>query len=167
MALVTEDGTGLPNAESYASVADADTYWSGRGAPSAWTGLATDSKEAALRLGTEYLGQQYAGLWQGDRLTSTQALDWPRAGLVLDNISQASNVVPVALKRATIELALKSRTSSLMADETAQVKSEAVGPIEVVYADGERQQTRFASVEAMVRPLLKGGAQGSIRIVRA
>lgn len=165
MALVTETGAGLPSAESYASVSDADAYWAVRGAPTSWSSLTTAEKEAALRLGTEYLGQRYSGHWKGQRVTTVQALDWPRSGVVVDRIEQVYSVIPVALQRATIELALKSRTASLFADETAQVKSEAVGPISVVYADGARQQTRFAGVEAMIRPLLKAG--GGIPIVRA
>lgn len=164
MALVTEDGSGLSTAESYASVAVADSYFSARGVTT-WAGMATSDKEVALRAGTEYLGQRFAGKWQGQRVKATQALDWPRAGVVLDCIEQAYTAIPVALQRATIELALKSRSGSLLVDEAAQVKSETIGPIAVVYADGARQQTRFAAVEALIRPLLKAG--GGIPIYRA
>lgn len=37
MSLIVEDGTGLPDAESYASVAFADAYFTARN-NSAWTG---------------------------------------------------------------------------------------------------------------------------------
>ncbi|RZJ12070.1 MAG: hypothetical protein EOP39_04590 [Rubrivivax sp.] len=165
MALITETGAGLAGAESFASVADADAYWAIRGAPAAWTALTTGDKEAALRLGTEYLGQRFAERWKGYRVSTTQALDWPRVGVVVDRFERVYTVIPVELVRATIELALKSRTASLTADEAAQVKSEAVGPIAVTYADNARQQTRFAAVENMLHPLLTGS--GSISIVRA
>ena len=74
MALVVEDGTGLSTAESYISVADADTYHSDRG-NALWTG--TDAvKEEALRQATEYLDATYD--WKGSISLTTQALNWPR-----------------------------------------------------------------------------------------
>ena len=46
MAIVTEDGTGKSDAQSYLSLADADAYFTARGV-SAWTG-SNAVKEAAL-----------------------------------------------------------------------------------------------------------------------
>ncbi|RZL39231.1 MAG: hypothetical protein EOP35_04130 [Rubrivivax sp.] len=163
MAITTEDGTGLANAETYASVATADTYHAARNGTS-WAALSTAAKEAALRLATEWLGQRYLGRWQGVRVKTTQALEWPRSDVCVDGIGLVYSTLPVQLVRATCELALKSLTTTLTADETAQVTSEQVGPIAVTYAAGARQQTRFAAVEALIRPLLKAG--GGIPIVR-
>ena len=163
MSLITETGAGLPDAESFASVADADAYWAARGAPAVWTGLTTSAKESALRLGTEHLAR-FTGMWRGTRLKATQALDWPRGGVVVDGVELAYSVLPVQLVRAVCELALKAASGALLSDESAQVKSEKVGPLEVVYADGARQQTRFVYVETLLAPLLRGG--GTIALVR-
>jgi hypothetical protein len=163
MALITEDGTGLSTAESYASVATADAYWSARN-NTTWAGLTTAAKEASLRLATEYLGAKYVDRWRGLRVKTTQALEWPRSSVCVDGVTLAYNAVPVQLQRAVCELALKAASASLVADEGAQVKSETVGPLEVVYADGARQQTRFAYVESLLSPLLSGA--GTIKVVR-
>lgn len=164
MALVVEDGTGLPDAEAYISVADTDAYFSARG-NTAWAALSTDQKEQALRLGADYMGQVYGPRWCGERATSTQALDWPR----IDACSIASDVVPVAVKRANAELAVRSATSgALLADAGAQVKQETVGPISVTYADGARQYVKYQAVDATLAAaglLCKGGSQ--IPVVRA
>ena len=78
MSLIVEDGTGRADAESYASVSVADAYHTARG-NTAWAALATTAlKEAALRKATDYLGQTYGLRWKGYRMTTTQALDWPR-----------------------------------------------------------------------------------------
>lgn len=157
MTLEAEDGSGLPNAEAYISVADADQYFSLRG-NIAWAALAEPAKEAALRLSTDYMAAVYGPRWCGERLTDTQALDWPRAGF---------SGVPEAVRRANAELAVRASAGPLLGDQGAQVKSETVGPISVTYADGARQDVKYAAVDAALRAagLLCGG--GFIPVVRA
>lgn len=78
MALIVEDGTGLPDAEAYASVAFCDDYFAARG-NTAWAAMGTPTKEAALRLGCDYMEAVYAQQWAGRRTSATQALSWPRS----------------------------------------------------------------------------------------
>ena len=157
MALIVEDGTGLPNAEAYISVADADSYFAKRG-NSAWSALTVDAKEVALRLGADYMAAVYGPRWCGERLTDTQALDWPRD----------EQGVPEAVKRANAELAVRASAGVLLADQGAQVKQETVGPISVTYADGARQETRYAAVDASLRAAgLLCGSANMIPVVRA
>jgi hypothetical protein len=163
MAIVIEDGTGLADAEAYISVADADTYFAARG-NAAWAALTEPQKEQALRLGTDYMGQAYGQRWCGTRTTTTQALDWPRTGAC----GIAADVVPVAVKRANAELAVRASAGVLLSDQGAQVKQEVVGPISVTYADGARQDTRYAAVDSALASaglLCRGG--GQIPLVRA
>ncbi len=164
MALIVESGAGLPDAESYASTSYADTYHADRG-NDAWAALTAAKKEAALRLATEWLGQQYSGNWRGCRVKATQALDWPRSDVCIDGVTLDYTKIPQILARATCELALRASATSLTKDEGPQVQSVTVGPIERVFADGARQQTRFAAVENLIRPLLK--SSGGIKLVRA
>ena len=77
MSLIVEDGTGLANAESLCSVADADTIHAARG-NTAWAALTTPQKEQNLRKGTDYMTGKYTTLRAGYRRLATQALDWPR-----------------------------------------------------------------------------------------
>lgn len=140
MALIVEDGTGLPDAEAYISVADADAYHAARG-NAAWAALTTPAKEAALRLATDYMEAEYGPRWLGNRLTAEQALSWPRD----------VEGVPEAVRRANAELAVRASAGPLLADQGPAVKQETVGPLSVTYADGARQSTRYVAVEALLR----------------
>jgi len=75
--LIVEDGSIVPGAESYCSVAAADAYHSGR-ANATWAGLDQATKEANLRKATEYMVSIYRQRWKGLRASINQALDWPR-----------------------------------------------------------------------------------------
>jgi hypothetical protein len=105
MALVQETGSGLANANSYANVDDADTYFDDRGITE-WTG--TDAAKAAYLIrATDYIERKYGGRWVGVRVTTTQALSWPRAGGVdCNGFGILSTIVPTAVVRAVYEAAL-------------------------------------------------------------
>lgn len=158
MALIVEDGTGLPNADSYLSVVAADAYHAAMGNDAVWQPLNATDKEAALRRATQYLDTRYR--WRGEPLTTTQALAWPRT----------SAQWPVRrLQDATAELALRAaEQGSLYADEgPAAVKSETVGPISVTYADAQRGQVKFTIVDDLLAGLIMGGNRMSLRVERA
>jgi len=59
MPLIVEDNTGLANAESYISVADADVYLANMGRTS-WAAATTAAKEIALRKATQYIDTAYS-----------------------------------------------------------------------------------------------------------
>ncbi|QQP97929.1 DnaT-like ssDNA-binding protein [Lysobacter enzymogenes] len=153
--LIVEDGTGLPDAESYASAATASSHFAKRGVD-AWGELSEDAKDAALRNATDYMEAVFGLLWRSVRKTEEQALSWPRVGW---------GGVPEPVIRACCELALKASTGPLLPDQAAQVKQETVGPITVVYQDGARQGTYYAYVNEMLRPLLRSA--DSLDVVRA
>lgn len=155
MALVVEDGTGLPDAQTYISVEDADAYHEARG-NMAWGDLALPAREAALLNATDYMGAVYGQRWGGERMLATQALDWPRSG---------HEGVPEAVRRACAELALRASTGPLLADQGPAVKSETVGPLSVTYADNARQGVKYALVDSMLAGLIRPA--GAIPVVRA
>lgn len=160
MALTVETGAGLPEADSYASVADADAYHAARG-NAAWTGDDA-AKEAALRKATDYLDRlRYAGT----PASATQSLAWPRDGVVLDEYDVATNSVPARVVKAACELALRALKSELLPDQGgADVTRETVGPVSVEYAPSPSGgRPRYAAVMDLLRPLLVGGA----RVLRA
>lgn len=167
MALVIEDGSGLPNAEAYISVANADAYFLARGG-AAWGALTTEQKEQALRNGADYMAGVYGPRWKGSRVTAEQALDWPRSGVVANGFEVADDAVPTAVGRANAELAVRASAGELLGDQGAEVKQETVGPITVVYQDGARQATRYAAVDGLLAAYLRdGGGAGQIPVVRA
>lgn len=161
MALIIPPAAG---ADSLCSVADADAYHAARG-NAAWALLGTTAKEQALRRATDYLGG-YAGSWKGVRTSSTQTLDWPRSGAVVNGYEIAGNIVPVAVANACAVLALKGSAGDLAPDQGPQKQSVKVGPIETTYAQGTRQGTKYSAVDSMLAPYLGAGA-GQIKLVRA
>lgn len=132
MALITETGTGASDAESYISVADADAYHANR-ANSAWSSATTASKEAALRKAASYIDGNYR--FCGCPSNATQALQWPRIGVRLNDYPLATNVIPRQLQYACAELALVALSESLTsAVDSQSVASKTVGPISISYA---------------------------------
>lgn len=165
MSLIVEDGTGLPDAEAYISVADASTYLAARGY-TAWAALAEAAQEAALRKGADYMGQAYGTRWQGERVSSTQALDWPRTGVVAYGFDVASDSVPAAVANANAELALRASTGTLSADKGQDVKRKKVDVIEVEYMDYSTSGTTYTAVDGMLAPFLNGSGGAFRKVVR-
>lgn len=161
MSLIVENGEGLADAESYASVAECAAYASSF-ANAGWTG--TDAaKESALRKATQYLDSAYA--WKSSPLQPfTQALQWPR----IDYLWAWPETK--LLKKACCELAIRSLTGDLFTDTASQhVTSATVGPIKRdLSAPANNGQKRYAIVDAMVRTMVLGGSGSSaIGIIRA
>ena len=175
-------------AESYFSIAEADTYFSNRGL-TLWTG--TDAaKEAAARLGTQYLDNNYRNRWVGIRSTQTQALAWPRVdgsrggreqsfgtGFTYplqdsDGFDIASNVVPAQVKQAAMEaalLALSGTTLEPTLDRGGRIKSisKQVGPLSksITYEDGASARATYTAIDGYLRGLVQ--SRGSVKLVRA
>lgn len=108
LTLVVEDGTGLANANTYVSLADANTYAESSltAAATAWKSEADDEKKkAALISASRYL--TYSFDWIGTKKTSTQALAFPRTGVVIDGQEIPDDIVPQEVKDACSELAIQ------------------------------------------------------------
>ena len=118
-------------------------------------------REQWLRKATEYMTQMYRRRWQGVRMSETQALDWPRDGVVIDSWEEANNAVPVEIARACAELALKVAAAELYPDLAQGVIREKVGVIEVEYNKASPQRTRYSAIEAMLAPFLTGFSGGA------
>lgn len=155
MALVVENGSGLVNAESYASVADADARQTALG-NTTWTG--TDAaKESALRRATEYMEQAYRTRWKGTRLTRAQALSWPRYGAIVDTWDVPLTEVPADVVSACIDLALRALAGDLNPDLERAVIREKVGSLETEYSAHSPQSPRYRAADMALSAYLKGG----------
>lgn len=162
MALIVEDGSGLPNAESYASIAFATNYMASIG-NTEWDALSLVIRENALRVATQYLDMTYALRWKGrkSKRPEDQALAWPRfCVLDQDGYTIGADSIPISLQRATVEAALRALTLDLTADISSSglIKEYAikVGPImeKTVYAGGASQRTQFTKINYLLRDLL-------------
>ena len=162
MALNTEPGAAL--ADSLCTVAQADAFHAARG-NTLWAPLTTPEKEQALRRATDYMAV-YSSRWKGARTSSTQALDWPRYGVVVHGYDLASDVIPLPVANACAELAFRGAKGDLAPDLGAQKQSVTVGPITTTYASGARQTLKFQAVDNMLAPYLGGGAN-NVMLVRA
>lgn len=105
MAIIKEDGTGLANANSYADVADADTYFADKN-ELGWGGD-TAFKEFNLINATTAIDALY-----GPRYISylrdevTQSLLWPREQIWDRHSRRIQDAVPISVFNATMEMAL-------------------------------------------------------------
>lgn len=163
MALIVELGTGLPNAESYISVADTDTRLAALG-NTTWAPLLTVEKEQALRRATNFMVQFYRARWRGIRLLRTQALDWPRYGVVTpDRYVVDSNVVPPLVAATCADMAFKAAAGDLAADIARTVIREKVGPLETEYSPHAFAAVQYRFADLALAPYLKGGGSMLIR----
>lgn len=112
MALVVEDGTGLASANSYVALADFISYAAAR-LHRATVAAADDATRTAALITATQLIDTYIR-FHGSRLTTTQALEWPRSG-VTDRDGNTITGLPQRLLDATCELA----AASLSEDRTA------------------------------------------------
>ena len=140
---VYEDGTGLSNANSLASVQDFKDYYSLRNVDIST--LIDTQIEGFLVLGTDYIVQKYD--FKGSKLKDTQSLPFPR---VVNN----ETIFPINVKYATILLAFKSQNGSLLADSQQQVKKEKVDVLEVEYMDGSSSEVVYNDVLGYLKPYL-------------
>lgn len=159
MTLITESGMGLANAESYISLAGATARHAALG-NSAWAAAASDTlREQALRRATTFMEQAYRSRWRGRRMTSTQALSWPRLGVCIDEFYVNSDIVPTDVANACADLALKAlSTSDLAPDLERGVVREKVGPLEVEYDPNSPQATRYRAPDMALAPYLRGSS---------
>lgn len=148
LVLVKEDGTGLANANSYASAADGDAYHDGHLYATSWTSSTTANKEKALVFATRVIDSQYR--FHGYRATTVQALQWPRSGCPDPDAapdspgvaSLASNQIPTALINATCEMA----RALLATDRTGAALGEGIDTIQTSASSSNNDGTTSSSV---------------------
>lgn len=149
MTLIVETGIGMPDAESYISVAEYRTYCDGRGMENA---SATDvAVEQKLRIATGYIDT--VRRYKGARLLASQSLEFPRDSLT-DFGGLIVTGVPARVKRACAELAFKAFSENLYADldRGGMVASQSVGPISVSYEAGAPVGKQFMEAMRLLDP---------------
>lgn len=152
--LVIENGEGLSNSESYIDVSFADVYFLKRGITE-WAGL-TNHEQLIIRA-MDYIENNYT--YQGTKLLSTQALQFPR-------LINGETVYPIALKNAVCELALKSNEEDLLADTDKTTIREKVGPLEIEYDPNQDNTKSYNYVNKLLAPYLVSTSSFSYSISR-
>lgn len=159
MALVVEDGTGLPDAESYASVEGAAAYAADHGLT--FPASDTAGTESALRRATAWIDGAYGPRFPGQRKNGRgQALQWPQVGGVdAYGAEIPEDEVPTEIVRATIEAAVRelANPGALSPDvnPSSVIKSASVsGAVSVTYADVDPDG--FRAVVGVIDDILSG-----------
>jgi hypothetical protein len=158
MAFVAEDGTGLANANSLCDVTFARTYFQDRGVV-AWDAADVDLQRAALIKATDYVEGRWGAKFVGDQqYPGVQALSFPR--LYIDS----DGVVPVGVRKAVAEYALRALSAPLAADPKVDASglkvissTKKVGPIETAttYQPGAVQPFKpYPAADMLLRPFL-------------
>lgn len=176
MSIIVEDGTGLANANSYVSVADADAYHAARG-NATWTEASTSpdqGKTAALARATAAIDAIYGMRFPGTKINGRdQALQWPREDAFdINGLEIDADAVPTEIKQATFEAALRElvTTGSMMPDleRGGAVKRLKAGSVEVEYGGSATPGTVFSLIDGILAVLIgpSGGAGYTAKAAR-
>jgi hypothetical protein len=174
--LIVETGEKLADANSYVSLAEADTYHTNYGNLD-WPGAdSAEDKKQALILATQSVDSLYGPRYLSFVYPeSPQALLFPRA-YFYDNNGRIvpENTIPVCLKNAVCELALLHMNGVdifPVPASTKFIKSESVkaGSVEIAHEYFKAQETAtyesFDKVEVFLYPILKTNTGSSWRLV--
>ncbi len=127
--LTKEDGSGKADANTYASVADANWYHEGHLYAAAWTAATDIQKAAALVMATRLIDIEYQ--FGGSRVLMNQALQWPRSDCREPDGSTAEFVLPgftphfVVITTTSEELRLLKNTWTVPDDVVPKAVVEA------------------------------------------
>lgn len=159
MTLIIEDGTVVPNANTYVNVAEVRAFASARGITVPAANPAGDTEiEQALITAMDYL--QNTQCYQGSQYDSeNQSLEWPRSGVYFDGALYSYAAIPKKLKEAQIRLALEVLAGVVILPNTVAsdyVVEETVGPITTKYANPTSVgiAPNFPMIDALLLPLL-------------
>ena len=175
LTLIKEDGTGKADANSYASVADADAYHEGHLYATAWTGASAGTKAAALVMATRLIDAHFQ--FGGVKAHATQALQWPREDCPdLDanpaDVGQRvvlSDLVPKGVLDATCETAraliIEDRTANPLGEG---LKFTGIADLQQSFDKGDRRPVLPHVAQAMLRKFGEStvARSGAVRLVR-
>lgn len=154
MEIVVEDGTGLPNANSYSDVTEARDFAQARGVT-----LGNDEAVKAFLISAmDWLEiKSYKGT---PTFPDVQALAFPRTGILWDCRVLPGNLIPRALKSAQLQLVVEqSRGLALMpATDGTVVKRKKTDVLEKEFFSAQELGLSGAPVPSfpMVNALLEG-----------
>lgn len=176
-----EDGTGLPGANSYASLEELADHAAGKLYASAYTAATDENREKALVSASMLIDATIE--FPGVRASNTQGLGWPRAlmghghghGLPMGYVGGSyvaqpfeGALVPLRLKQATMELAI----SLLASDRTAEPETAGIaklglgqGAIDITFDKTDRPGILPEVVLRLLEPIGHVRGRGGVRSV--
>lgn len=158
MPLIVEDGSIVPNADSYISLADARALAANYGLELPEDDIAA---EVALRNGATYVGLAEPQMC-GRRVSAKQSLAYPRTGVTLNGFPVANNAIPkqVILAQVIASATYGAGTEVRANSDGRSVQTERVeGAVTVTYFNNGNSgaTTAITAADDALRPLLCGG----------
>ncbi len=102
--LTKEDGTQVTGANTYLTLAEAETFFESYFFKTVWDDASDSDKNIALVNAARILDDQFT--WNGQRSNpDTQAMQWPRAKVTEGDRNVATNEIPEEIQRAQAILA--------------------------------------------------------------
>lgn len=149
--MIVEDGTGLPDAESYARLEDAASYHAAR-EEEAWMEASETEQAAALVRACDYLERSYNHLFKGRKLAEGQRLSFPRQELGQDGMRYRW-LIEAQCMAALLEL----KNPGILTESPSmagRIRSEREGLVSRSYTPGMASGRRFESIHALVAPYI-------------
>lgn len=131
------------SANSYVTLAEADSYFETIPDSSSWTTKTTDQKNRALISATRWIDSLN---FYGDRCDNGQALKWPRNNWLVDRVELVCTTIPNPIKYATFELARElandtDAVTNTQNDPDQLYRQVELGELKVQYKDGQANGT--------------------------
>jgi hypothetical protein len=166
MALTIDATAKGASANSYVTLAEAETYVEGRLDVADWDADTDDNKNRALRMATDLLDAED---WRGSPSDQDQRLKWPRLGTYDEDAREYdSDAVPRPVKEATYEYALMLIAGTLEVKPTGleQFENVKVGSLDVTPRASYRAAKMPDPVRRLISHLLLSSGELSARTVR-
>lgn len=165
MALIVEDGSNVPNANSYADLAFIRAY-------AAQRGFALPDNDAEVeRFAINAMDAIEARTYGGRRTYNPQLLSFPRVGLETEEGTYAANAIPSRVKKAQAQLvAYIAAGIDLFPSGNAEpaIKIDKVGPLTTEFFDtsGSLGGPAIPLADVLLGPLERGQGAFTLSTVR-
>lgn len=167
MAIIVEDGTGKPDANSFVTVEEFKEYAESRSFD--LTNYSDAAISSKLLLGAEYI-TALEPKFQGFRSNIEQGLAFPRVNVVINGTSVSPVSVPRAVKTAQMSAALSAvgGLNLFPTADSAPIKEDTVGPITTIFDTSVWQAgtiTELPLVTALLKLYMNGPLTFNVRRV--
>ncbi len=134
MSIIVEDGSGIPNANSYVSLVDARGVLNLLGQDL----NANDTTAEQEILNSMIYIESFRERYQGVKTNINQLLQWPRLGVLIDNAPIDSDVIPQDLINGQVFAAYEFSQGNVLqptVDGRSRASAEVVNAVKVSYFD--------------------------------
>lgn len=134
MAIIVEDGSGVTNANSYVSLVDARGILNPLGQDLNANNVTAEQEILNAMNYIESFRERYQGL----KTDIDQSLQWPRLGVLINDVQINSDVIPQDLKNGLVFAAYEFSQGNVLQPVVtgrSRASSEVVGAVKVAYFD--------------------------------